>query len=753
MVQVRQMVRCRVRITGAVQGVGFRPYIYRLATGLMLKGWVRNTSFGVEIEVEGERSSVEEFLRLLPERRPPLSSIYGMDVQMLPPVGYGDFEIVESSEETGARVAILPDIATCQECLSEMRDPEDRRYRYPFINCTNCGPRFTIIERLPYDRKNTTMRTFTMCPRCLEEYNDPGNRRFHAQPNACGECGPQIWLEDATGRVLARGDEALRACARAIRGGEVVAVKGLGGFHLMCLATSDKAVGRLREGKRRQEKPFAVMFRDVDTVEEYAYVSSEERRVLTGVERPIVLLRAKGGLSPLVSPNLKSVGAFLPYTPLHHLLLEEVGSPVVATSGNLTDEPMVIDNGEALIKLSSVASLFLMHNREIARRCDDSVCFVACGRRVMVRRARGFAPLPVPSPLPFDRPVLAVGGHLKNTVALAFDRAIYVFQHVGDLEHAEAADFFREAVEDVLSLFGVEPGVVVVDRHPGYYSRRYAIERFGDRIVEVQHHVAHVLSCACEAGLEDGFIGVALDGTGYGDDGSVWGGELFVVKGGLRRVMHLLPFRLAGGDRAVLEPYRSAVSLAMGAGVALPGRLVERVGGLRVTLVAQMLERGINTFTTTSAGRLFDGASSLAGVRDFATYEAQAAMEFEHAAVDEEVGAYPFKVSSVIDWRPAIARLVEDVEKGVPAGVISRRFHAGFAKALCDACLGLSGEFGVDRVLLSGGVFQNRLLLELLMPLLEASGLRVYVNQLVPVNDGGVSLGQAYYVAWRGRCA
>ncbi len=741
------MVRCRVRITGAVQGVGFRPFVYRLAKRLGLSGWVKNCLFGVEVEVEGEREAVESFLRLVVEEAPEVASICALDYRFLPPAGLSGFEIRRSEEYGRSRVFVLPDIATCDMCLSEVFDPGNRRFRYPFTNCTHCGPRFTIIERLPYDRENTTMRRFRMCRLCEREYNDPSDRRFHAQPNACWECGPTLSLVEG-GVEVARGDRALVAAAERIRAGGIVAVKGLGGFHLMCLAEDGDVVDRLRRRKRRYEKPFAVMFSSVDEVGRFCLVGDSERRVLSGVERPIVLLKSRGGLPFQVSCGFSTVGAFLPYTPLHHLLLSEVKRPVVATSANVSDEPMVKDNREALDELSGIADAFLLHNRDIARRCDDSVCFVAGPLRVMVRRARGFAPVPVQVGRRFPRCVLALGGHLKATVALALDENIFVSQHIGDLDTPKARGFFEETVRDFLRLFQAEPEVVVVDKHPGYYSRRYGLG-LGLCAVELQHHVAHALSAAAEVGWDGPFAAVCLDGTGYGDDATVWGGEVLVVSpDGYERAFCIRPYAVAGGERAVREGYRCAVSLCLAAGVDPPGSFVKRVGEERLRFAASSVKAGINTFVTSSAGRLFDAASSLAGVRDVSSFEAQAAVLFEHAGWDVEDGvAYPFRVEDgFVDWRGAVLRLVEDVERGVDAGVISRRFHNGFVRALFECVLKIREARGINRVALSGGVFQNRLVLEGLYNMLRGSGFEVFVNQMVPVNDGGISLGQAFSV-------
>ena len=733
--------RLRIRVLGAVQGVGFRPFVYRTAKALGLKGWVRNTPDGVEIEVEGE--DPWRFVEALYRDKPPLATFYSVDVVNLPCAGYQDFEIRESSGCGPPKVFVLPDVSTCRLCLEEMRDPSNRRYRYPFINCTDCGPRFTIIERLPYDRPNTTMRKFAMCDACRAEYEDPSSRRFHAQPISCFDCGPSLWLVEGDGRV-AEGLSALEAAAKALLDGKIVAVKGIGGFHLVCLAEDASAVQRLRERKKRYHKPFAVMFPDLETVEKFCCLDPVEKSLLSSVEAPIVILRGTGNLPDAVSGGLKRTGAFLPYSPLHHLLLEMVGKPVVATSGNVSDEPMVYRNREALRKLSGIADLFLLHDRDIARRCDDSVCFGVRDRRVLIRRARGFAPLPVELPGRLDRPVLAVGGHLKGCVALGIEDRAFVSQHIGDLESPEARGFFEDVVRDLSELFGIEPEIAVADLHPGYFSTRWALKNF-DEVRMCQHHLAHVLSCACEFGLEE-FIGFAFDGTGHGEDSTVWGGEVFYVSPeGCERFCYLYPFALPGGERAVREGWRCAVSLMLLAGVEPPPSFVERVGADRIEFIRRMLLKGMRVVRTTSCGRLFDGFASMAGVADVSHYEGQAAMLFEDCAEDVE-GAYTFPVDGqIMDWRCAVEEAVRDVGRGVPAGIVSAKFHNGLAMAMLEVAEVARERFGTSRVVLSGGVFQNKRLLSLALDLFEERGFEVYVNQSVPVNDGGICLGQIYW--------
>ena len=558
-------MRLRVKLKGAVQGVGVRPCVYRLAQDLSLRGWVINNSSGVEIEVEGKVQLLEEFLLRLQTEKPPLAHIYSQEIEYLEEVGYEDFEIRESKEEGKKEVLIQPDIATCQWCLKELFDPKDRRYMYPFINCTYCGPRFTIIERLPYDRPNTTMKAFPMCPQCKKEYEDPRNRRFHAQPVACPSCGPSLSLITKDGELLAEGEESIKATLQALKEGKIVAVKGIGGFHLMCDATREEPVRTLRERKRRKEKPFAVMFRDMEQLLLYAEPTELEKALLLSPERPIVLIRSKGGLAPSVAPGLKRIVAFLPYSPLHHIILHSLDFPVVATSGNLSDEPIVKDNQEAIERLSPLADLLLLHNRDIKRRCDASVVKVIGGLPTPIRRSRGYTPMPIRLPFKLKRKVLALGGMLKNTFAIGFEDMVILSQHVGDIENIETLKSFEDMVFDLMSLYEFEPELLVCDLHPRYETTRWAKEfsqRKGIPLLQVQHHFAHVLSCMGERGIEGKVLGIAWDGTGYGEDGSLWGGEFLVCDyKGYERAFYFRPFRLIGGERAVKEPRRVALSL------------------------------------------------------------------------------------------------------------------------------------------------------------------------------------------------
>jgi hydrogenase maturation protein HypF len=729
--------RLRVHMAGAVQGVGFRPFVYRLASELDLKGWVLNSSSGLVLEAEGPEEALDQFLLRLDRERPRSSVVLAREISVLEPAGYSTFEIRRSDEQEEKTVSLLPDLATCPDCLRELHDPADRRYRYPFTNCTACGPRYTIILDIPYDRPRTTMRDFEMCPDCRREYTDPADRRFHAQPVACPACGPRVWVEPAAGLTVTAGlppdRDPIRAAADALRAGQIVALKGIGGFQLLVDARNEQAVARLRRLKQREEKPFALMAPALDCIRECADVSDAEERLLRSPAAPIVLLRPRENppLAPNVAQSSPYLGFMLPYSPLHHLLMEECGFPIVATSGNLTDEPIAIDNQEARTRLGGIAGLFLMHDRPVARPCDDSVARVSRGRECVLRRARGYAPLPVlvPRRLPA---VLAVGGHLKNTVAIAVGRQVYLSQHVGDLDTAEARGAFVRAIEDLCRLYRFQPELVACDMHPDYASTLWA-QSSGLTVYSVQHHQAHVASCAAENDLQGEYLGVGWDGTGFGLDGSVWGGEFFLVEdGNFKRVAHLRPFRLPGGEAAVKEGWRVAASLRF---ETFGPEAVENPTLLR------MLERGVNSPWSTSVGRLFDAVAALAGVAQVNRFEGQAAMQLERAIgrIQTE-DCYPLdEKDGVADWRPLIAAVQNDVERRVSAGLISARFH----NALAAWIVNVARRTGVRQVALSGGVFQNSYLTERAAAMLEQSGIRVATHQRVPANDGGLALGQA----------
>jgi hydrogenase maturation protein HypF len=753
--------RLRVAIRGAVQGVGFRPFVHRLATELGLAGWVNNSPQGVGVEVEGCRARAGEFLLRLELEKPPRSSIQSLEATWLNPVGHRSFEIRASDCDGAKTVLMLPDIATCSDCHRELFEPTNRRFRYPFTNCTHCGPRFSILEALPYDRANTAMKSFTMCAACQDEYDDPRDRRFHAQPNGCPACGPHLELWDADGRCLAAQDTALRAAANAIRRGMIVAVKGLGGFHLVVAAHDELAVRRLRERKHRDEKPFALMFPSLEWVRQVCDVSPLEARLLRSPEAPIVLMRRRpeSELSNLpyqitaeVTPGNPDLGAMLPYTPLHHLLLAEVLFPVVATSGNRSDEPICTNECEALERLAGIADRFLVHNRPIVRHMDDSIVRVMAGRELVLRRARGFAPLPIQVQIADgrNRSLLAVGAHLKNSVALSVGNQVFLSQHIGDLETAPALASFQRVVEEFPRLYEVRPEIIAADAHPEFLSTKFAQQLMaqspGARFVPVQHHYAHVLSCMAENELQPPVLGVCWDGTGYGSDGTVWGGEFLRITGnGFERVAHWRSFRLPGGDRAVREPRRAALGLLhelVGDQAFLLGRL-PTLGAFceaELRLLRQMLARGVNAPLTSSVGRLFDAVASLLGLRQVASFEGQAAMAVEHAANTEAWGgAYKLSLcDGVLDWSPMVHDLLHDVDRHIPTATIASKFH----QALVEGIVAVAREVGDQRVALTGGCFQNKFLTECAIRRLREEGFVPCWHQRVPPNDGGIALGQ-----------
>ena len=743
--------RAKAVVRGTVQGVGFRPFVYRLAGELDLTGWVLNSAQGVFIEVEGAGAPLRQFLVRLEREKPPRAIIQSLEFSFLDAVGYEDFTIRRSGETGAKTVLILPDIATCPDCLLEIFQPGNRRHRYPFANCANCGPRFSIIEELPYDRPNTSMKKFTMCPRCEREYRDPADRRFHAQPNACPRCGPHLEMWDAGGNVLALRDNALRLAAEEVRDGKIVALKGLGGFQLIADARNESAVKRLRERKRRSEKPFALMYPSLEMAREHCRVCELEERLLLSPEAPIVLLqRWSPPLAPSVAPGNPYLGVMLPSTPLHHLFLRELGFPVVATSGNLGDEPICADEREALARLNVIADFFLVHDRPIVRPMDDSVARVVRGREMVLRRARGYAPLPVhlKAPLPC---VLAVGAHLKNSVALSVGHEVFISQHIGDLETSEAHAAFRAVAADLPRLHEATPEVVACDLHPDDPSTRYAAQlaaRIDVPLHPVQHHWAHVLSCMAENEVEFPALGVAWDGTGYGPDGTVWGGE-FLLAGeeSFERVAHFRHFRLPGGEAAIKQPRRTALGVLfeIGGAAALDQKDLAPLRDFSegdLAVVRKMLVKGSQAPVTSSAGRLFDAVASIAGLRQQASFEGQAAMELEFAIQPCVCEAYSFEIKGcsprVVDWRPMIEEMVEDARRGLAPGVISAKFH----NALVEIIVAVARLVGQTRVVLTGGCFQNRHLTERSVQRLLEEGFRPYWHQRVPTNDGGIALGQ-----------
>jgi hydrogenase maturation protein HypF len=745
--------RLHIVIQGAVQGVGFRPFIFRLASAMNLPGWVLNSAQGVFIEVEGEPAELNAFLLRISKEKPPHSFIQSLEYSFLDPVPFNSFEIRDSDLTGNINTLMLPDVATCDACLTEIFDPQNRRYRYPFTNCTHCGPRFSIIESLPYDRPNTSMKSFQMCPACREEYEKPLDRRFHAQPNACPVCGPELQLWDPAGNVLSTCDDALLEAAKAIRNGKILAIKGLGGFHLMADAQNSSIVALLRARKHREEKPFALMYPSIERIEEDCKVSPLEYRLLKASESPIVLLERREAVSPSslaasVAPGNPYLGGMLPYTPLHHLLMSELQAPVIATSGNLSDEPICIDEQEALKRLSRIADLFLVHNRPIVRHVDDSIVRIVLDRELVLRRARGYAPLPLQLKKSFPS-ILAVGGHLKNTIAISVDKNIFLSQHIGDLENRESLQAFRQVIADFQKIYAHHPTRIAADLHPDYLSTKFARES-GLPMVSIQHHYAHVAACMAENELEEPVLGVAWDGTGYGLDGTIWGGEFILAEPSVfKRIASFRKFRLPGGAPAVKEPRRVALGMLyeiMGECVLEQKDLppIQAFSNSELQVLCRMLSQGIHAPWTTSAGRLFDAVAAISGLRQQMRFEGQAAMELEFTAASEKTEeAYPFKITtpeelSLIDWEPMIQAIIQDVHAAIPLARIAKKFH----NTLASIILAIAQQSGEKSIVLTGGCFQNKILLESAVEKLRSAGFQAYWHQRIPPNDGGIALGQ-----------
>ncbi len=745
-----------------MQGVGFRPFVYRLASEEQLAGFIGNDTDGVVIEVEGEGSRLEAFLSRLVAEKPALARVDAVVAEDLPCKHETSFRIVASEVHGRVSTGIPADAATCADCLRELLDPADRRYRYPFLNCTNCGPRFTITRRIPYDRPQTSMAVFPMCAECQAEYDDPLNRRFHAQPNACWRCGPSVWLETAEGESIESDDPVAETIERLL-GGEIVAIKGIGGFHLAVDATNEDAVKRLRDRKHRYGKPLAVMVRDLEAVRAMCELTAEEEALLKTPARPIVLVETKAGngIAPSVAPGIPWLGVYLPYAPLQHLLFADARvKALVMTSANLSEEPIAIENEEARTRLGKIADALLMHNREILQRCDDSVAATVDGAPQLIRRARGYVPLRIPLPMEAP-PLLAVGGHLKNVFALALGKFAYQSQHLGDLENVTGLEFFEHSLSHLSHTFEIEPQTVVHDLHPAYLStnwgKRYAKER-GLRLVAVQHHHAHIAACMAEHGLIGPVIGLSLDGTGYGTDGNIWGGEVLICTlEGFERFSHLEYVGMPGGDAAVREPWRMAFAHLLAAGFS--EREAKELTGAtdqEVRVVARMMERGINAPLTSSLGRLFDAAAAIILGRREVDYDAQAAIELEGIAIGEP-DILPQKeyvlnltdtgVSHVLRTAELWRTLVQDLRAGAPPALISARFHAGVAEGLIRAAVAARKQCGVGLVALSGGCLHNRRLARLLRFGLEKEGFRVLQHREVSPGDGGLSYGQAAVAA------
>jgi hydrogenase maturation protein HypF len=769
-----------IHITGVVQGVGFRPFVYGLAMRFGLPGWVCNTSAGVDIEVDGTGEALDRFVAALTDEAPPLARIDYVEAVDVEHNGFIAFEIRHSVARPDDFLPISPDITLCEDCRRELLDPNDRRYLYPFINCTNCGPRFTIIKDIPYDRPLTTMADFVMCQDCAREYADPLNRRFHAQPVACPRCGPEVWLV-AGGRPVAAHSEAIVRVKRMLADGKIIAMKGLGGFHLACDATNDEAVAELRRRKDRIDKPFALMASSVKAIEQFCEITPVERALLESREHPIVLLKKRGSfpglqhISEHVAPGQSTLGVMLPYTPLHELLFHPsslIPHPLVMTSGNFSEEPIATGNDDALTRLAPLADAFLLHNRDIHIRCDDSVVRVFEDRELPIRRSRGYAPYPVKLPalqarIPggdrreeaglTDRPtILAAGAELKNTFCVTRDGYAFLSQHVGDLENYETLRSFEDGIAHFERLFRIKPQIIAYDLHPNYLATRYALERAerdGLKAIGVQHHHAHIAACLAENNWQGGqpVIGVAFDGTGYGTDGAIWGGEFLIADyHGFERVAHLDDMPLPGGDAAIHHPYRTALSYLHRAGVAWTDNLapVRAASSIEQAAIRQQLQSGFNTFATSSMGRLFDAVASICGVRQDVNYEGQAAIELEALAEEAEAALYAFEVEpDRVRISGVIRAVVADVRSGVPASLISARFHNGLAQLVLDMCERIRRVRGLQAVALSGGVWQNVTLLHKTLDRLRAAKFTVYVHRLVPPNDGGLALGQAVVAA------
>lgn len=748
-----EVQRVRLVVRGVVQGVGFRPYVYRLAVGLGLAGWVQNTSEGVCIELEGPGQRIAAFCKALDEEKPPHASLRQVEVTRVPVQGQRGFQVRGSLAGAQNTAAMAVDVATCRECLRELFDPANRRYRYPFITCALCGPRYSIIESLPYDRARTTMKLFPFCEACAREFHDPQDRRFHAQAIACKVCGPHVEFWDEHGLCVAREDEALRAAAEYIKSGKIVAVKGLGGFQLFVDARQQHAVQQLRRRKMRPEKPFAVMFPDISSVAAVCCATPLEQELLTSSAAPIVLLRRRKDvpvwIAESVAPGNPFLGVMLPYTPLHHLLMIELGFPVVATSGNRSEEPLCIDEEEACRRLQGIADAYLVHNRPIARHVDDSVVCVVLDRPLVLRSARGYAPLLIE--LSDDgTPVLATGGQLKNTVALRVRNSVFVSQHIGDLDSELTFRTFHKVIDDFVTCYQTKPRAVACDLHPDYTSTRFA-EELGLPTIHVQHHYAHILACMVDNGLSPPVLGVAWDGTGYGQNGEMWGGEfLRIDEHGYERLAHFRPFLLPGGEQAIREPRRAALGLLY----EVLGRNLDEWLDLpplqdfspeELVILLNMLERRVRCISTTSVGRLFDGMAALIGLKQTVTFEGQAAMQLEflleELTPDEEAEHHFYHIGvheNILDWRLLLEEVVKDLRAGVSIRRIALRFH----RALVEALIMVARSAAQTRVLLSGGCFQNRFLLETAVRRLQQEGFEAFWHRNLPPNDGGISVGQ-----------
>ena len=747
----------RLNVNGIVQGVGFRPFVFQLAETFNLKGEVANTSSGVSIHIEGASENVASFEKDLPEKSPPLAYIVEISSQVETVKNFTEFAIVKSKSQAKMSTLISPDVAVCDDCLGEMLSADDRRYHYPFINCTNCGPRYTIIDDIPYDRPKTSMRHFKMCSRCQAEYDAPTDRRFHAQPNACADCGPHVDLFDNQRQLICSHGQAVKAAADLLKQGQILAIKGLGGYHLAADATNPEAVQRLRRRKLREEKPLAVMSYDLEAVRRYADLDIEEETLLSSIQRPIVLLKKKtpNAIAGEVAPRNKYFGVMLPYAPLHYLLLQHGFEALVMTSGNLSEEPIAIDNDDAFSRLCGIADYFLIHNRDIYLRSDDSIVQHVNSARRFLRRSRGYVPIPVflKNKVP---PILACGAGLKNTICVTREDKAFLSQHIGDLENLQTYEFFKLTVAHLKRILDIEPEIITCDMHPDYLSTRYAEEQQADHRVRVQHHHAHIVSCMAEHKLEGEVIGLSFDGTGYGTDGAIWGGEVLISREhDFERSAHLAYVPMPGGAAAIKEPWRMAVSHlqnAYGNGfreLDLP--VVREIDNGKLTVIGEMIAKGINSPLTSSLGRLFDAVAAICGIRNQVNFEGQAAMELEMAALEDSDGVYDYGWDTDGAYRiltaPIIRGVVNDVANTRPIGEISSRFHRTLISLFTDLSVRIGKERNLKQVVLSGGVFQNAIMLTGLTRALEEKGFQVFSHQQVPTNDGGIALGQAVVAA------
>jgi hydrogenase maturation protein HypF len=749
-------IRENIIIKGIVQGVGFRPFIHKLVQNYNLSGWVLNSNQGVEMDVEGKTEELNNFISDIKDKLPPLARIENIEVNQLPLMGYKGFSIKKSiTKEENGFVLVSPDISICEDCLQELFDPRNQRFRYPFINCTNCGPRFTIIKDIPYDRGKTTMRVFEMCPQCQSEYENIEDRRYHAQPNACADCGPQVSLYQNK-RKLEFVDPIEKA-VKLLKEGKIGAIKGLGGFHLACDATNNKAVAKLRRLKNREAKPFAIMSFNLEKIKQYCKLGKKEEEWLINRARPIVILKKKEDslISSLTAPRNNYLGVMLPYTPLHYLLLKDNFTALIMTSGNIADQPIIGDNQEALEKLDRIADFFLLYNRDIFNRCDDSVLKIINGDNMFFRRSRGYVPYPII--LDFElKEVLALGGELKNTISFSKENYVFLSQYLGDLKSVETLNFLKKSITSLKKMFRINPEIIACDLHPDYLSTQYAEEigaKKGLKVVKVQHHHAHIASCMAENNIKEKVIGVAYDGTGYGDDGNIWGGEFLLCD--LKeyiRVGHLKYYPLPGGDKAIMEPWRMAYSYLYSIYGPRAKKIDidfnRRMDYDRLSIIEKMIDKNINSPFTSSCGRLFDAASSLIGIRDEISYEGQAAMELESfcaSGIKERYNFYICKEGDefIIDPQGIFIDIIKDLKEGIDKKVMAAKFHNTVAEFTLNLCGKIRENTGINKIALSGGVFQNRYLTEKIIFLLEKDDFQVYTQRKVPPNDGGISLGQA----------